>query len=347
MSLWLDDKYLKLLSPTLERFLAKGPHTYNFRCPLCGDSETHKNKARGYIFAKGDTLIYKCHNCSLAMPFAALLKRQNRRLYDEYRFEKYKDQAEQEKSTAPVQPPAPKQPVIRPRPVLAGSDASAFPVYPLNSLTAPTSTVIDFAKARKLPDSSLGRLFGTQEARTWLTPLVGEKAEKVTDGVDYLVQPLRLYDGSWYGAQLRGITKKEFTTFRWSHDPLKIFGLEAFDYNKLMLVVEGPIDSLFLPNCLSACGSDMLSAVQHLEEMGAIPDHIRRVYVWDNEPRNKEITRHIRNAIKMRETVVIWPRDYPKDINDMVKAGINVENVIARRMFTGLNAELEFAAWVK
>jgi hypothetical protein len=52
MSLWLDDKFLRLLSPHLDRFSQKSLHHYNFRCPLCGDSERNEFKARGYVYPK-------------------------------------------------------------------------------------------------------------------------------------------------------------------------------------------------------------------------------------------------------------------------------------------------------
>ena len=44
--LWIDQKYLNLLSPKLERFKRKSDNLYNCRCPICGDSK--KNKFKGW-----------------------------------------------------------------------------------------------------------------------------------------------------------------------------------------------------------------------------------------------------------------------------------------------------------
>lgn len=339
MSLWHDEKYLQLLSPQLDRFAQKHEHTYNFRCPLCGDSERNDIKARGYIFPKQQTLIYKCHNCSMALPFAALLRRVDRRLYDDYILERIKDESPEPQ---PVKTPA-KAPELAPVDVHRANHV--LPLNVVKVLGGPLKAVYEYARGRQIPDAAMGRLAATQRAQTWLTPMVGEsKAKVVRDGEPYLVQPMTLPNGDWYGAQLRLLTKKEYLTFRWSHDPLKVFGLASWTPDALTYVVEGPLDALFVPNTIAALGSDLLSALHVMEEMGFwLKPH--RVLVWDNEPRNKDVVRHIRNAIALGESVVIWPRDFPKDINDGYKLNIDVLDVMKRRTFAGLLAELEFSRW--
>src|SRR4051812_29748353 len=91
MSLWQDEKYVRLVSSQLDRFTQKSSHHFLFRCPLCGDSEKNQYKARGYIYPKGDDLMFKCHNCSICLPFTALLKKLSRPLYDEYLMERFRE----------------------------------------------------------------------------------------------------------------------------------------------------------------------------------------------------------------------------------------------------------------
>lgn len=338
--LWLDEKYARLLGPTLERFTPKGGHRFNFRCPLCGDSARSKTKTRGYIYPNGDKLFYKCHNCNIALPFAALLKRQSVLLYNEYLLEKLQDSVH-----TSVPDPTP-QPILRTIVPKMGE----VPVYDVASQSdplAPLHNVYRFLKGRQLPDSAFTRLYATQQAKSWLLPLMGPKAEELHDGIPFLIQPFRLADGSWYGAQIRRIDKKEFYTYRWSHDPLKLFGLDAFDPIEPTWIVEGPIDSLFIPNALAPCGADMLQAIRIAEDQNVVRPTTRRVFVWDNEPRNSDVRRHMRHAISLQEHVVIWPKEYPKDINDMVKAGIDVMSTMTDRTFHGVRAELEFSAWQK
>jgi len=51
MSLYVDQKYLNLISNRLPLFKKKKDNTYNCRCIICGDSKKKKSKARGYFFA--------------------------------------------------------------------------------------------------------------------------------------------------------------------------------------------------------------------------------------------------------------------------------------------------------
>ena len=60
MSLYIDQKYLNLISNKLPLFKKKKDHTYNCRCIICGDSAKKKNKARGYFFPHKTTMFYKC-----------------------------------------------------------------------------------------------------------------------------------------------------------------------------------------------------------------------------------------------------------------------------------------------
>ena len=351
MSLWLDEKFLRLLSPQLDHFVQKHPHVFNFRCPLCGDSEQNKRKARGYCFPKATTLIYKCHNCGIALPFAALLKRTSRRLFDEYMLEKLRDEKPAEKSDedifgetfanvtdgASTLAPTTASPYITAlsEPSLRQPGASLYPVY-------------DYVRKRLIPDEQMGRLWATIHAYTYLSTLVGEdKAAKVKDGEPYLILPLTHTSSTWwYGAQFRLLTRKEYITYKWSeHETLKVFGLDRWIPAETTYIVEGPLDSLFLPNAIAACSSDLMGVITALEERQVVDPRDSRVFVWDNEPRNKEITRLMRQAITMREQIVIWPREYPKDINDMVRAGIDVQHAIATHTFQGLRADLEFQRW--
>src|SRR6478752_3623601 len=85
---WVDQKYVMLLSSRLRNFKRKGPSNYNFSCPLCGDSETDKRKARGYIYESKGTPYFHCHNVCGGMAFTTLLKRLDALLFQQHRIEK-------------------------------------------------------------------------------------------------------------------------------------------------------------------------------------------------------------------------------------------------------------------
>ena len=95
--LWIDTKYINLISNKLERFSKKSDNLYNFRCPICGDSKKDKFKARGYIVHKEGTHFFKCHNCSSSMHFDSFLKEINPVLYGEFRLESISGREPEEK----------------------------------------------------------------------------------------------------------------------------------------------------------------------------------------------------------------------------------------------------------
>lgn len=341
MSLWCDEKYLRLLSGQLERFVKRGPRLYNCRCPFCGDSTTSQIKARGYFFPKQQVFLYKCHNCTVALPFAAVLKRLNRTLYDEYVLESFDKR------------PASTGDAISPelfkssRPLRI---ASTDDIYALaGTLPAALEPVRAYVQSRQLPVGALSRLYTTHRGHTWLSQRVGaEKSAAIRDGVPYLIIPLCVASGDWYGAQFRTLDKKEYLTFRWAHDELnRTFGLDAWNPTALTYCVEGPLDALCVPNALAFCGSDLLSGLDLLRDAGLTLD--APVLVWDNEPRNTAITKQLRRAIDRDESVVIWPKSLPagiKDLNDCVARGIDISELLSTHTYRGLRAALEFRQWL-
>jgi hypothetical protein len=111
------------------------------------------------------------------------------------------------------------------------------------------------------------------------------------------------------------------------------------------LVVEGPIDSLFLKNSIAVCDSNLESASQHVKKE-------KIVLVFDNEPRNKEIVNKIGEAIDKHFNVVIWPEMVEeKDINEMILDGAwtpeEISDIIEQCTYVNLRAKLEFIKWKK
>ena len=85
----VDSKYIGLVSSRLSKFKRVKADLYNFRCPLCGDSQKHKNKARGYVYPLKADMNYKCHNCGASSTFSNFLKTLDPTLHKQYVFEKF------------------------------------------------------------------------------------------------------------------------------------------------------------------------------------------------------------------------------------------------------------------
>jgi hypothetical protein len=109
-------------------------------------------------------------------------------------------------------------------------------------------------------------------------------------------------------------------------------------------IVEGPIDSLFVKNCV-ASGDSSLTTVADNISAG------KKVLIFDNEPRNKEIVKLMQESIKSNHHIVIWPNIIEaKDINEMVMSGISpaeIESIISSNTFSGLEAQTKFVFWKK
>jgi hypothetical protein len=122
-------------------------------------------------------------------------------------------------------------------------------------------------------------------------------------------------------------------------DAPKIYGLDEVQKNETVYITEGPFDSTFICNSIALCGAD-----GDIGKWGIG----NRVWIYDNEPRNAEITNRISKRISEGEKVVIWPSSISeKDINDMVLSGLDVQDVIKLNTYSGLEAKLKFTTWKK
>ena len=87
----VDSKYIGLVSSRLQKFKRVKPNLYNFRCPICGDSQKNKSKTRGYLYAVKADMNFRCHNCGASMTFSNFLKKIDTNLHIQYVFERFKD----------------------------------------------------------------------------------------------------------------------------------------------------------------------------------------------------------------------------------------------------------------
>jgi len=159
-------------------------------------------------------------------------------------------------------------------------------------------------------------------------------------GEERIVIPL-IRNNTLIGVQGRALSTNpiKYLTIMLDDDAPKVYGLDTIDKRLPVYVVEGPFDSTFINNSVALCGSD--GEIRDLERSD-------KVFVYDNEPRNKEIVNRIERCIERGERVVIWPTTIrEKDINDMVLSGHNVQEIVESNVYTGLQAKLKFTTWKK
>ena len=327
---WLLLKYIRIISPRLVKFKERN-NVFNCRCFYCGDSQTNKNKARAYILFNGRTSVYYCHNCGKNISAEHFLKDVSPNDYQDYLYEKIsnsrKPEAKKEES-APLELPR-----------LAGLKS-------INQLENDNKTR-QYVIERKIPEKFHSLLYECPNFRRFCNSLIPDKFSEKSLFFDEtrLLIPFFNQNGEMLAVQGRALdehSEPKYLTI--SFGDIKLYGLERVNFNENILVLEGPIDSLFLPNAIATAGGDLVSAL-------AGYDKNNFTIVYDNEKRNKHTIKKINSAISHGFKVVVWPSDLEsKDINQMVESGLTSEEIlgmIQTRTFEGNEASLELAMWRK
>jgi hypothetical protein len=330
----VDSKYIGLVSLKLQKFSKKKEGLYNFRCPYCGDSERHKNKARGYLYRLKNDHNFKCHNCGVSRTFTNFLKDTDPSLHDQYVFERYKAGATGKGSNTPE----PKQFKFD-KPNFAKKDFDLPKISELNT----THLARKFLDNRKIPHKYLGELYFAEKFKKW-TNTQKYTFNDLENDEPRIIIPLK-NNGEIFGYQGRSINPKsklKYITIILDDTQPKIYGLDNIDWNKKVYIVEGPFDSMFLDNSIAMVGADM--------DRVFLNSNVKTdfIMVYDNEKRNKQIVDRMEKSIYLKFPVVIWPDTInQKDINDMVLSGLNVQSVIESNVYSGLQAKTKLTSWKK
>ncbi|SVB05705.1 uncharacterized protein METZ01_LOCUS158559, partial [marine metagenome] len=103
MNAYIDVKYINLCSSSLDKFKQKNNNLWNFRCPICGDSQKNENKSRGFIYEKQNRYFYRCHNCDYGTSFSRFLEKINPTMHREYVTEQYREKRSKEEYVKPIE----------------------------------------------------------------------------------------------------------------------------------------------------------------------------------------------------------------------------------------------------
>ena len=319
----IDSKYVGLISSRLQKFKKVKPDLYNFRCPICGDSQKNKNKCRGYFYVVKNNTNFKCHNCGASLSFNNFIKKVDVTLHKQYTLEKFKEGHTGRNFVTEEPEFTFKKPIFKKKLDLPKASENFF--------------AKEYLEKRKLnPD----KFYFTDTFKEWTN------TKKQTFDSTYRDEPriiIPMYDTSknLIGFQGRSLTHNsvKYITVMLDDEAPKLYGLESIDENKPIYIVEGPFDSTFVENGVAMCGADV--------DVGSFgwSDYI---WVLDNEPRNREIVNRVAKLIDRGEKVVIWPNQIiEKDINDMVLGGQNIMDVLKSSTYHGLEAKVKFNNWKK
>ena len=317
----VDSKFIGLVSSRLSKFKRVRSDLYNFRCPICGDSQKNKSKTRGYLYSVKADMNFRCHNCGASMTFSNFLKEIDPVIHKQYVFERFKD-GKTGRGTVVEEPKfnfeAPK---FKPKLDLPKASTNA---RASNYLKKRKINPTDFYYAEKF------KSFCNSIKKTF---------DNTSNDHGRIIIPL-FYNDTLIGFQGRSLDpwiQPKYLTVMINDDAPKIYGLDNIRRDTPVFITEGPFDSTFICNSIAMCGADA-----DISRWGISTP----VWVYDNEPRSKEIVSRIERTINSGAKVVIWPSTIPeKDINDMVLAGHDVQSVVESNVYDGLKAQLQFNTW--
>ena len=340
MSVYIDRKFLLLVSSRLERFAQKKDDLYNFRCPFCGDSRKNKSKARGYIFRKGNDYFYTCHNCNLGTSFSKFLNHIDAGTHKQYVMERYV--SGENGSSNYVKPTFDN---------VKGLAFSKFSEKPKLSYLKNIAELDEshyareYIQNRRLPESVWSEIFFTENYKQFIDTNFPEHSKDKIPEDDRIVLFYKNRNGDITNVSGRAIgeSKIRYVTVKVS-DEKKVFGLDRVNTNEKTYVFEGQFDSLFIPNSLASGDSNLCG-------IGDVLSKENIVLVYDNEPRNRELVKEIDRAIQSGFNICIFPDSLPgKDVNEMVLNGMTIEqikNIIDENTVNDLQAKLRFVTWKK
>jgi len=198
-------------------------------------------------------------------------------------------------------------------------------------------------KNRRISQSHYDKLLFTKHYKQFCDALIPNHGKQLYDDARLVIPFYDEYDEliAVSGRALETSDKTiRYVTLRTNNSDKKlIYGMNKVDLKQPLKIVEGPIDSMFLTNCVASGDANLMIAS---DEISADD----KILIFDNEPRNREIVKMMQDAIKLGHNVVIWPSNtVGKDINEMIIAGKpvdEIERIISSNSFSSIEAQLKF-----
>lgn len=340
MNGWIEKKYISLVSGRLPLFRWNGDSSAIFRCVFCGDSDKHKRKCRGYLYKRKTRWFYYCHNCHRSMATGTLLKEFAPDLHQEFLLECLREH----RSGGPRATPA----------IMTHTETMRFgKIEPVIYQHAEKISDLpeahycrQYVKNRQIPKLHWSKLYYAEHYNLFLDEIAPQHGKTIKDEPRLCIM---FYDP--FGAvcavsgRALGVSDLRYITVRTTEDANKlVYGLERVNQDKLVLIVEGPLDSLFLDNAVASGDANLLLTANRLSAQQV-------VLVYDNEARSPAIIEQMERAIKAGHKVVVWPTSMTeKDINNMVLAGFDpsaIQHIIYTHTYSGLTALTHLSQWKK
>lgn len=323
-----------------------------FDCPLCYKGGKSERKTMVVIESSGgDCIILHCHRASC--PSRALsrtgggirpstyLRHFCPAIYDDYRAA----------LQAEARGIAPKLPAVVPAPPVSSerhsaADPETLLAFIRAELPSAFSLPVDhparlYVERRRLPERHRDLLLWDDAFDHTAFLLDGQErrpgARLVIPYLDVTGKKLTAI----LGRSILSDVQAKYLAAKTDPDASLVFGLDRVDPDRRALILEGPLDSLFLENSAAVTGTALTKAADHLPKE-------QLVLVYDNQAK---IADHMIRAAQDGFRVAVWwlqGGEGRKDINDLVLAGYAPEKLAAllvENSFVGAEAVRRIRRW--
>lgn len=283
------------------------PDRINFACPVCGDSANNSTKKRGNIILRGRFAnLYKCHNCGASMSIMNFLKR-----YDDIHLSLDAIGYISQKKFEPSQ--------FGTGDVV--TNGGLFNIEEIESICPDRETLkssLHLVECGDANNPNKGRsylikrmqfdfrrfLYSIDEDKLYvlnLTPngkIFGMQVRVMSEKLRPNEQKYKSYNITNVRRMVYGGNDDEETI---NYDSLSLlFNALLVNFDKPIIVTEGPMDSFLIPNAIALCGGG-----KH------IPLDVRLYYLFDyDEPGMK----YAIEALKEHDDVFMWKK-FAEDLN--------------------------------
>lgn len=347
--LYVDEKYARLAGLGINLFSVKkhSPFLAIGRCPICGDSKKSTTKCRFFFIQRKQEIMAKCHNCGYAGNMYSFLEKVDQNLLTGYIFEKFKQNVvttkkEEDYSFLMVDAES-----VSTKKEIVGVEERFAALPSVWDLDADHEYRV-YLENRKIPKKEFLYCEEFHKfAREFNDDFISKKNEHAR-----IVIPFRNREGKIYAFQARTLGKEipKYYTIIIDEEQPKFYNYDFIKPGKDIYIIEGPIDSMYIPNCAAALSSALEPTAHKFQDMlnNCLEEY---VLIYDNEPRNWDVVKLQERAINNGYRTVIWPAKFRfKDINEAVCAGvkpIEIYRIIKENTFSGLEAKLRFINWKK
>lgn len=332
MTLYVDQSFIGQMGQRLTLFRQVKNDLYNFRCPICGDSARNEFKRRAYFYknTSGDNFGFQCHNCGASHSLYTFIDIVFPEMLKQYKFESFASSGNKKHTVIEEAIPFKKLEVV------------FDDVTPVDLLPRDHRVVKYLLNERKLPEELLEKFLFVEKYVEWLKETTQDPDLRYKEHSRILI-PYTNSQGHIYRYVARSFDCDIASKYLYTELDIgsSIYNYYDIDQSKPVYVLEGQIDAMLLGSQAIAIGNGKYDQ----KDLTDIPDF---TILPDNEPRNHQITSSIEKSISMGMKVCIWPKFYGKDINDMVKNGLTIDDIkeiIERNTYSGALARLKFNSW--